>query len=94
MILKRSLLALAAVLVVGIGLLLTLPTEDACRASGGVVDPTHRRCVAGASSVQLREHILEHATDPVLCVPTALLVGLGLWFAARTDRRRTSGRSA
>jgi hypothetical protein len=94
LLLKRGLIALAALLAVGIGILLTLPTEEACRASGRAVDPTHRHCVAGASSVELRELNLGHATDPIVCIPTTLLVGLGLWFAARPDHRRMPERSA
>ncbi|MGH7339337.1 MAG: hypothetical protein ACREKH_02505 [Candidatus Rokuibacteriota bacterium] len=88
MLLKRSLVVLAGALVLGCALLLTLPTEDACRASGRLVDSTHHHCVAATGSVELREHILGHALDPVVCIPTTGLVALGLWAAARTDRRR------
>ena len=80
--------ALALFLVlVAVPLLLLFPTRERCRASGRVVDPTGRHCVADDGYVQLREHVLFHASEAVVILGIAVALGsLGYWVARRRSR--------
>ena len=65
--------------------LLLFPTEETCRASGRVVDPTGRHCVAADGYVQLREHVLFHTSQVVAIAAIVLVPG---WIGYRAVRRR------
>jgi hypothetical protein len=80
----------AIMLIVGIIVIGRLPTQEDCVASGGHVDPTQRHCEYGARFIQLREHVVGHATDPALAVPVVIaLGGVIITLARRADRRRS-----
>jgi hypothetical protein len=82
-----ALVLAGAAAIAGVGAVARLPTEDECRASGRMIDPTRRHCVDGAGFVQLREHVMLHVTGgaSLLLVP---VFGALLFCLAR--RRRTA----
>ena len=82
-----ALLLVLSVCTLAVGLLLQFPTRESCRASGRVVDPTERHCVAADGYVQLREHVLFHASQVVVLLGVALALGtLGYWVVRRRRR--------
>ena len=85
----RPLVVALIVAALGLGLLALFPTRDACRASGREVDPTGRHCLAADGYVQLREHVLFHASE--VLVAAAILIALGAF--ARWVVRRRSGQA-
>lgn len=78
-----SVLAIAAV-----GWILSLPDKAECVATGRVVDPTERHCVAPGGYQQLQEHALFHASEVVLGTLALLAVG---YLVRRYIRRRSAG---
>jgi len=75
---------------VGVAALLRFPTKAACRASGRVVDPTERHCVAADGFEQLREHVLFHLTEVVvLAAALAALVAAARWLRRRRGALRS-----
>jgi hypothetical protein len=66
--------------------LFTYPSEASCQASGRILDLSRHYCMTDKGQVLTREHILEHATEPIICLPVALLAGVALLIAARKDR--------
>ena len=71
----------------GVGLLWQFPTRESCRASGRVVEPTGRHCVAGDGYVQLREHVLFHTSQVVVVLGIVLVLGsIGYWVVRRRSR--------
>ena len=89
-IVKRTAWALLSALAVGVlavGVLRQFPTMESCRASGRVVDPTERHCVAADGYVQLREHVLFHTTQVVTLLGIAVALGsAGYWVVRRRSR--------
>ena len=60
-----------------------LPNAAACVASGRTIERDNRYCVGAGGSVLMREHVVAHATDPIICLPVALGVGLLVFLAVR-----------
>lgn len=60
--------------IAGVAWIFSLPDRVECAASGRVVDPTERHCVAAGGFQQLQEHALFHASQ--------VIVGAGILMAA------------
>lgn len=72
----------------GFAWILTLPDKAECSASGRVVDPTERHCLAADGFQQLQEHALFHASQVMLGAAILMVV------AYVTFRYRRSMQSA
>lgn len=84
----RLLAFLSVVAIVALGWVASLPDKAECVASGRVVDPTERHCVAPGGFQQLQEHALFHASEVVLGTLALLAVG---YLVRRYLRRRSAG---
>jgi hypothetical protein len=78
---------LVALAVLSFSILQLFPNKAACIASGRTVDPTERHCEGPNGYVQLREHVLFHAREPVLFV---LFVGAAVYFVRYRRRKAQS----
>ena len=87
MIVRRVLLAVFVVTIVGFGWVFSLPSKSECVASGRTVDPTERHCDSATGYQQLEEHALFHSREVVL--GGVILLGIG-YAVYRFRRRRTS----
>lgn len=85
--LRRTLLVLLLILGGLTAWLFTYPSEASCQASGRILDLSRHYCMTNTDQVLTREHILEHATKPIFCLPFVFIVGTALLLAARKDRR-------
>ena len=78
--------------ILGAGLLVRFPTKADCTASGRVVDPTERHCVAADGYEQLREHVLFHTAQVVTVALGLAMLGLVVrWAARRRGARAREG---
>lgn len=84
---RRTLLILLVILGGLTAWLFTYPSEASCQASGRILDLHRRYCMTDTDQVLTREHILGHATEPIICLPVTLVAGVALLLAARKDRR-------
>lgn len=84
---RRTLLVILLILGGLTAWLFTYPSEAGCQASGRVLDLSRRYCMTNNDQVLTREHMLEHATEPIFCLPFVFVVGTALLIAVRKDRR-------
>jgi hypothetical protein len=77
---------LAALVAALLYLFQLFPNEAACVASGRTIDPTRRHCEGPEGYVQLREHVLFHAREPIIFV--VVVVGIVYFVRRRRMRQR------